>query len=533
MADSFNDTINAGEGRNIVIGGGGNDTLKAGHGDNIIIGDNGSVAFAAPSVLVSIQTSDPVFGGSDAIVVGCGDNFILGGVGNDTIKAQDGDNVVLGDDGSLTFIASPVRVEEDWQTYGYRPVFVHGEDLTYAGGLLLRVQSLDPNVAGKDDITVGNGNNLVIGGGGNDTIGAGQGDNIIIGDSGAVQFNESGLLSSIQTSDAAYGGNDQIKVGCGNNIVLGGSGSDTILAGNGDNIIIGDNGEIVFGVPKYSTSVVSVAGDGTSLLVTSDQSAYGGNDQIAVGDGQNIVIAGSGNDTIRAGHGDNLIIGDNGSISFFDHALTAFIQSIDPSYGGDDQISVGCGDNIIIGGVGADIISAGDGNNIIVGDDGQITLRWHAENSGHDSAVKNDVDSVVVIAKTIDPGVGGADKITVGSGHNVLFGGPGNDLIKTARGGNIIFSGNGQVTFGKAEAQSVPLKDGFRGGVDKMIATDINMTVPVVDWSDFFGGNTRLGKADQGDGSPVWLDDFLNHLGQTAAERNPNADIRVRVDAMA
>jgi Ca2+-binding RTX toxin-like protein len=257
------------------------------------------------------------------------------------------------------------------------------------------------------------------------------------------------------------------------------------------------------------------------------------NDFINAGEGQNIVIGGSGNDTLKAGHGDNIIFGDNGSITFIDHGLTAVIQSIDSRYGGNDQISVGCGDNIIIGGVGADIISAGDGNNIIMGDDGQVTLHWHAENSGHDDAMKNDVDLVLVIAKTIDPGVGGADKITVGSGHNVLFGGPGNDLIKTGRGGNIIFAGNGQVTFGKAEAQSAPPKDGFRGGVDKMIATDINMTVPVVDWSDFFGGNARLDKADRGDSSPLWLDDFLNHLGQTAAERNPNADIRVRVDAMA
>jgi Ca2+-binding RTX toxin-like protein len=338
--------------------------------------------------------------------------------------------------------------------------------------------------------------------------------------------------------------------------IFGGDGSDTILGGAGSDVLFGDrgvvdyfnsNGQLVtrLGIdvgeqvtdPADVHFVPNSQTDGdfkvSSTISSREPMAGSFNDFINAGEGQNIVIGGSGNDTLKAGHGDNIIFGDNGSITFFDHGLTAVIQSIDSRYGGNDQISVGCGDNIIIGGVGADIISAGDGNNIIMGDDGQVTLHWHAENSGHDDAMKNDVDLVLVIAKTIDPGVGGADKITVGSGHNVLFGGPGNDLIKTGRGGNIIFAGNGQVTFGKAEAQSAPPKDGSRGGVDKMIATDINMTVPVVDWSDFFGGNARLDKADKGDGSPLWLDDFLNHLGQTAAERNPNADIRVRVDAMA
>jgi hypothetical protein len=770
--DGASDTIHAGNGRNLVIGGSGNDAITAGRGDNIIIGDNGSVTFSSPGVLASVQTSDPTYGGNDSIAVECGNNFILGGVGNDTIRAEGGNNVVIGDDGMLSFLAGPVRVSEDWQTYGYGPVLERYEHLTYAGGLLVRAETLDSSVGGHDIVTVGNGRNLLIGGAGNDTIKADHGDNIILGDNGAVVFTQMGLLSSIQTSDPAHGGNDRITVECGNNIILGGSGSDIIFAGSGDNIIIGDNGALNFAVPKHSTCAYGRS-EGRSddrgsvlLLVTSADPAYGGNDQITAGNGENIVIGGTGNDTLKAGRGDNIIIGDNGSInfreggsissiqtsapdytgndhiavecgdniilggsgsdtivadhgdniiigdngsvgfteqgllaviqsldpasggddqitagngeniiiggsgndtlkagrgdniilgdngsinfrecgsissiqtsnpgfggndritvecgdnillggsgsdaivtdsgdniiigdngsvsfrdegllsliqtsdptyggndritvgcgdniilggsgsdtivadkgeniifgdngsvSFNEHGLLAVIQSVDPANGGDDLITVGCGDNVIIGGAGADTIKAGEGTNVIFGDDGQITFGRRIDSSGHPSASKTLSECVIVTAKTIDPEIGGADKITFGSGHNVIFGGPGNDVIKTGRGGNIVFGGNGQVTFDEAHAKfALQTTDSSRAGVDQIVAGGLDVTMPKFDWSGFLGSASDSHKAVQADAGSAWLDDFLNHIGQSATQRNPNANIRVRVDAVA
>ena len=52
--------------------------------------------------------------------------------------------------------------------------------------------------------------------------------------------------------------------------------------------------------------------------------------------------------------------------------------------------------------------------------------------------------------------------------------------------------------------------------------------VPVIDWQ-----GSSLGPLDQHNvvspkATSDWLDDFLNHLGKTEAQRNPNAGIRIR-----
>jgi len=50
---------------------------------------------------------------------------------------------------------------------------------------------------------------------------------------------------------------------------------------------------------------------------------------------------------------------------------------------------------------------------------------------------------------------------------------------------------------------------------------------PTINWDNRIdvAGNLASGPAA---GSPAWLDDFLNHLGRSEAQRNPNAGMRVR-----
>src|SRR5262249_30391375 len=50
--------------------------------------------------------------------------------------------------------------------------------------------------------------------------------------------------------------------------------------------------------------------------------------------------------------------------------------------------------------------------------------------------------------------------------------------------------------------------------------------VPAIDWDSDRGG--ALDQLTSSQDSRDWLDDFLNHLGQNAGQRNPNAGIRVQ-----
>jgi hypothetical protein len=50
---------------------------------------------------------------------------------------------------------------------------------------------------------------------------------------------------------------------------------------------------------------------------------------------------------------------------------------------------------------------------------------------------------------------------------------------------------------------------------------------PTINWDNTIDGLGNSSSAPAA-GSPEWLDDFLNHLGQSQAQRNPNAGIRLR-----
>ena len=50
---------------------------------------------------------------------------------------------------------------------------------------------------------------------------------------------------------------------------------------------------------------------------------------------------------------------------------------------------------------------------------------------------------------------------------------------------------------------------------------------PTINWDNSIDGVANLSSGPAA-GSPEWLDDFLNHLGQSETQRNPNAGIRLR-----
>src|SRR5439155_16252761 len=138
-------------------------------------------------------------------------DFILAGDLGDVIKAGDGDNVVLGDNGIVRSFGGKLLQLLSTET---------GDDGSLHGGV--------------DTITTGSGNDTVIGGVAGDTIAAGDGHNIVLGDSGEFDFLQGvGTLLAAFSLAPTFGGDDQITTGVGNDVVIGGIGDDTIKAGDG------------------------------------------------------------------------------------------------------------------------------------------------------------------------------------------------------------------------------------------------------------------------------------------------------------
>ncbi|MCA9066487.1 MAG: hypothetical protein KDA96_25640, partial [Planctomycetaceae bacterium] len=101
-----NDTITAGTGNDLVIGGAASDSINAGTGNNIITGDNGYGTFDAAGRIMMLMTLSSSTGGQDNVTTGNGNDLILGGASGDTINSGDGGNLVLGDNGKAFFDAN-------------------------------------------------------------------------------------------------------------------------------------------------------------------------------------------------------------------------------------------------------------------------------------------------------------------------------------------------------------------------------------------------------------------------------------------
>ncbi|UUZ51905.1 calcium-binding protein [Massilia sp. B-10] len=160
------DTINTGNGDDIVIGGVGGDGINAGGGRNLVFGDNALIRSATantgrfgglPVSLGQVSTIDPDLGGIDNIVTGSGDDIILGGNLGDVLNAGDGNNIVLGDDGVITFTGLSFGASGD------------GNDLD-PSDIDEIVSTSTTAFGGADTIITGIGNDIILGGRAGDSI---------------------------------------------------------------------------------------------------------------------------------------------------------------------------------------------------------------------------------------------------------------------------------------------------------------------------------------------------------------------------
>ena len=134
--------------------------------------------------------------------------------------------------------------------------------------------------------------------------------------------------------------------------MLGGFGEDAIdvdrLTGvlipgdTGDDVVIGDNGVATF-----------FTGDDQQILtrIETTDPTIGGRDLINTNSGNDVVIGGAGGDLIDAGttNEQDIVIGDNGFAEFTDTGRLSRIATTDTDIGGDDDITVGDGDDVVLG----------------------------------------------------------------------------------------------------------------------------------------------------------------------------------------
>ena len=402
------------------------DTIHTGAGDfrDVMLGDNGKATFDASGVLIEVTSTSPTIGGDDSLTSTGGDNVAVGGRGNDQIvtaafDTTDGDNLVLGDSGILTF------------------------DNNSQASVVRRVESTDHSLGHNDDITTGHGNDVVIASSGLDIVDSSEGRDAILGDNGVVEFDVNGSLTLITTVDSSVGGEDTVLSGPGNDIVFGGADDDRIESMSGDDIVLGDAGEASFLLNAFQH------------IETLDQT-IGGDDVILGGEDDDILIGGTADDILLGGtNGDDVILGDNGTL-FGDNNLPQANDIITTGFtlgGGSDGILDEDGTNIIIGGDANDNLTGGSQTDWIAGD--------YADFIRGPGFVPQEFVSV-------SDSQGGNDGISGKSGWDLIVAGAGDDIASGHSGRDIVVGDNARATWGAGSIQRIESTSTNIGGNDTL-----------------------------------------------------------------
>lgn len=198
LADSDNqvDTINGGEGNDLLIGNNGNDIINGDAGNDRIEGGNGH------DTLDGGDGDDKIFGedGNDIIYAGDGvQDFVYSGNGNDTVYGEGGADKILGEAG------------DDILNGGDGDDVLRGD----IGNDTLNGDAGNDRLFGddgNDTIDGGAGDDLLRGGAGTDILNGGTGDDLIIHDDN-VDIIDGGAGNDVLQLAGTYNGNINVTQG--------------------------------------------------------------------------------------------------------------------------------------------------------------------------------------------------------------------------------------------------------------------------------------------------------------------------------
>ncbi len=530
--------INSGVGADIVVGGAGNDTLNAASyasqyfdskGDTVNAGDGNDLIGTGGTGHFSGESGDDTF----LVGVSGGMSTVVGGETGET----QGDTLDFTNTNGAPANVSFTGAESGQAFLGTSgPAFSEIENfvLTSANDTVSAALATDNLLvdagAGSDLVTTGSGDDTLQGGDGADTLTGGAGNDAIDfgaadGDTDvAVLANGSGedVISGFEAptanGDGTFTGKDQLDVsgldnaagdpvgtadvqvvddGNGNAMILFPNGESVVLEGvdpatandadfleaigipntgdpiNPDGVVDGTAGDDSMG-PGYmdpdhdyvdgpdgnNDSILGGAGNDTINAGLGDDTvdAGVGNDSVLGGDGNDSVLGGDGNDTLGGGLGDDTLLGDAGADSLTGNdgndSLVGGVgndtldggANNDTLDGGDgaDSILGGLGNDSVLGGLGSDTINAGDGNDTVnAGGDNDSVLGG----AGNDSVI-GDLGNDTLLGEagndTLDGGAGN-DSLIGGAGNDSVLGGAGDDTMSggDTSGNDTIYGGDG------------------------------------------------------------------------------------------
>jgi hypothetical protein len=346
--------------------------------------------------------------GSAWIYGGAGGDQIAGGSGLDQIRAGTGNDIIHVNDGFNIDLTHPLS-----QIVGENlPALTVAHDPQFNDS-----PTHDPLTPTSDQVYGGMGHDIVF-------LDHGVVDQLSNPITGTI-----GVLDAYTTDPTSFGLSSVFGGYGSSTVVLAGTGSQNIdLSHTTQANVVVKNGYVYFAAPDSWTRALARVG--------STDPGAGGNDRITVGEGNDVIVAGTGFDRITGGGGDKIVLGDDGQITWAGGQLVQIISK-DPGVSQystfANTISLGNGNDIIFGGSGANTITAGNGNDIVVAANGELDFQ-----GGQPTTLK-----------TIFPTAGGNNKVTLGGGNGVVIGGPGNSTINAGSGYTIV-SRTGEAVYSRS-----------------------------------------------------------------------------------
>ncbi|MGB1191406.1 MAG: beta strand repeat-containing protein, partial [Pseudomonadales bacterium] len=405
--ESGNDSITVSNGNNIIVTGQGDDGITTGLGSDIIASDNVQLDFNSSAILINAASMQTANGGADTVITTGGDNIIIAGQGMDDVTSGDGVDLVAGDNVEFNFTSAGVLASAnsiapadagndvivagdgdntviagsgvDNVTTGMHNDIIFGDNasLTFnAQGQLVQLLSTQLDFGDVDTIVAGDGNNIIAGGRGSDNVDTGNGIDIVAGDNIIITLDNA--IPTMMTPVDDIGGNDVISLGAGGAFVIAGAGDDEVTNAAGDSVIIGDQGTINF------------AANGLYADAFTGDVDIAGNDILIGGSDSDVIFGGAGSDQLAGKAGEDFLVGDAGMITRDDLLVTLesistpVVDGVIPESdgfftGADDVLDGGLDNDYMIGGFGDDLFVGDLSDDIMTGEYTRMRLTIDAD----------------------------------------------------------------------------------------------------------------------------------------------------------
>jgi Ca2+-binding RTX toxin-like protein len=467
-AGRYNDTINGGDGADLISTGRGRDNINGGAAIDTMIMDWSGLAEATDHIAYSNQgygwyrytnpTGDQVDfygmerfnltgGAGNDHLVGWGDmDTLIGNDGNDTLSSDQGRATIDGGAGDDLWSANTTAIN---LAFALNAAASQTTAQGTARGFSVRnIEQVSLSLgAGNDNIsTFGYDlNDWVYSGAGNDTLNTGLGQDTVNGEAGVdvLVMNYASQTQDFIATNLGYGwyrygtadgahsvdfyGIERYNLtgGSGNDYLWGSSLGDTLTGGAGNDTLIGGTGgkDVIKGGDGIDTwnMDLSTATFGLSLTLTS------GGFGTLLGNGTS--LAGIENVQLKTGAGNDVL---NFSAGIGNHVLS--------TGGGNDQISLGRGlQNEVNGGAGTDSLTF-DGSRATSGlrtiNEGYGWWSVKATDGSYNTRYY-DVERLEITGSAFN------DRLYGQGGNDVLRGGTGRDILNGFGGNDTLYGGAG------------------------------------------------------------------------------------------